>query len=372
MNIGIITECLNKKLTGIGVYTNILIEHLLEMDNKNNYFFINFKENPFEYGNFSCKAEYIFIKNYLGKFTSSYIWNLYVCYFLKKYDIDIVHNPSQALTFFKFKSMNLITIHDLTPLLYPSTHIFFRKILNELLLPNTLKNASKIISVSNSTKKDLIKVLNIPEEKINVVHSGINKIFKKINKNSTENTLNKYSINFPYILYVGTLEPRKNISSLIMSFYKLKKKNLANKLVIVGSKGWKYSDIFTLAKKLKLSNDIIFTDYIPEDNLPAFYNGADLFVYPSLYEGFGFPPLEAMACGCPVITSNTSSLPEIVDDAAIMINPYNIDELTNQMQNVLKDENLKNLMIKKGLQRSKKFSWEKCAKETLTIYKSLE
>ena len=135
----------------------------------------------------------------------------------------------------------------------------------------------------------------------------------------------EYKIDTPFILFVGTLEKRKNVPTLLKSFYKLKKCKIEHKLVIVGGKGWKYTKIFDLIEEFNLKGDVIFTDYVSDEYLVKFYNAADLFVYPSLYEGFGLPPLEAMACGCPVITSNTSSLPEVVGDAGIMIDPNDID-----------------------------------------------
>jgi glycosyltransferase involved in cell wall biosynthesis len=142
----------------------------------------------------------------------------------------------------------------------------------------------------------------------------------------------------------------------------------AYKLVIVGGKGWKYDDIFRNIEALNLQEDVIFTGYVPKEDLVKFYNLADLFVYPSLYEGFGLPPLEAMACGCPVITSNTSSLPEVVGDAGIMVNPYDVNELVKVMYEVLTNEGLKKELSKKGLERAKLFDWKKTAEETWKAY----
>ncbi|MCK4525681.1 MAG: glycosyltransferase family 4 protein, partial [Candidatus Andersenbacteria bacterium] len=172
----------------------------------------------------------------------------------------------------------------------------------------------------------------------------------------------KYNLPKKYILYLGTLEPRKNIIGLIKAFEIL---NTKYKLVIAGSKGWLYEDIFKIVKNSPAKDNIIFTGFIDDKDKAALYGLADLFVYPSFYEGFGFPPLEAMAAGTPVITSNFSSLPEAVGDAAITVNPYNIDELTKAIEMVLFDEKLRDILIERGYKKVKNFSWEKCAKETL-------
>jgi glycosyltransferase involved in cell wall biosynthesis len=226
-----------------------------------------------------------------------------------------------------------------------------------------------IISISHHTKYDMLKHFKIPEDKIKVIHLAANECYKPLKEDEIYKINEKYSLNHPYILYVGGLEPKKNIPTLLKAFYKLKKHDVNHKLVITGEKRWNYKSIFETIDKLNLQKEVIFTGYIPDEDLPALYNAADLFVYPSLYEGFGLPPLEAMACGTPVITSNTSSLPEVVGDAGIMVNPYDIDELTNKMYKVLTNEGLTEELSKKGLERAKLFSWKKCAEETLNTYK---
>jgi len=237
--------------------------------------------------------------------------------------------------------------------------------------PRTLKTADKIITVSNSTKNDLMNHFNIPKEKIRVIFEAADEKFKSLNNKETKEVKYKYHLNFPFILYVGGLAVHKNIPALIKAFYKVKKKGIQHKLVITGTKRWKYKEIFETIDKLDLQNDVVFTGYVSDEDLPALYNAADLFVYPSIYEGFGLPPLEAMACGTPVITSNTSSLPEVVGDAGIMVDPYDVNGLADAMHEVLANEGLRANMIKNGLERAKMFSWEKCARETLKVYEEV-
>ncbi len=301
----------------------------------------------------------------------TYAWYPYLTIRLRKTDLDLIHNPSQIPTFFGANQLYIITVHDLTPIIFPKEHKSGKSLIYKLFFPRTLKSADKIIAVSYSTKQDLIKYFKIADNKIKVIHLASDEKFHPLDSEIVNKFKKNHNINFPFILYVGTLEPRKNIPTLIEAFYNLRKYNLPHKLVITGKKGWKYKLIFETIEKLNLQNNVIFTGYLPDEDLPALYNAADLFVYPSIYEGFGLPPLEAMSCGCRVITSNTSSLPEVVGDAGIMIDPYDTDALTSSIYEVLTNNELRADMVKKGLERAKMFSWEKTAEETLEIYKDV-
>jgi glycosyltransferase involved in cell wall biosynthesis len=298
--------------------------------------------------------------------------------------VDVFFSPHIFLSAISRKCPNVITFHDLSFEQYSEFYSAGKNYWHFSMSPkNQAKRANKIIAVSQSTKDDLIKLYNIEPNKIKVVYSGINPVFSiQYSVFSIPEIRKKYDLPEKYILYLGTLEPRKNIIGLIKAFEKLKTsfkfqspiiaedKVSSFKLVIAGSKGWLYENIFKTADKSSVKNDIIFTGFIDDKDKPILYGLADLFVYPSFYEGFGFPPLEAMACQTPVITSNFSSIPEAVGDAAIMVNPYNLDELATAMKLVLLDKNLQNLMIEKGLKQVKKFSWQKCAEETLKVLTS--
>jgi glycosyltransferase involved in cell wall biosynthesis len=293
--------------------------------------------------------------------------------YIKKNNPDVIHDTYHFAPFlFLKKFKKVITVYDITPILYPETHKISRIFMHKYFFSPILKSSDKIISISENTKRDIIKHFKIPEDKIKVIPLAANENFRKLDENETSKIKSKYNINFPFILYVGTLEPRKNIPNLLNAFYKIKKQQgIAHKLVIAGGKGWKYNEIFETIEKLNLQNDVIFTGYVPDEDLPGLYNAADLFVYPSLYEGFGLPPLEAMQCGTPVITSNTSSLPEVVGDAGIMVNPHDIGELANKMYEVLTNKDLRKELSKKGIERAKLFSWKKCAEETLKVYEEV-
>ena len=370
MKVGIITDALNRTyLSGIGVYTYNLILHLQKIINHKNreIILIDYKKH-----NYFNDIENFIVKNPFGK--NPYLWYLYLeIYFQIKNDtsLDIIHNVRQVPTLFKFKQKYVITVHDITPLLFPYQYRKEVYLINKLMLPRTLRMADKIISVSYHTKRDLIKYLKIPKDKIEVIYHGVDEDYKPLPEKEVEMIKKKYNITTPFILYVGSLKPLKNIPTLIKAYYKLRKQGLEYKLVITGKKRWKYREIFKLINKLNLQKDVIFTGYVPREDLPALYNAADLFVSPSLYEGFGLPPLEAMACGTPVITSNTSSLPEVVGDAGIMVDPYDVDGLAKAMYEVLTNDGLREELRKRGLKRAKLFNWKKCAEEHLKVYEEV-
>jgi glycosyltransferase involved in cell wall biosynthesis len=367
MKIGFVTSFIDERGGGIGTYSYELIKNF---NKKNEYYLIH--HTPIDLDIYTTNHE-ILIKRCSLPF-KGIIWRLINTPLKLKFKkkLDLVHDPyGIGPLSFKMPFKKVITIHDLTPTLFPHTFSSMAVVSHKLLLPRTLKTADKIITDSNSTKNDLINYFNIPEEKIRVILLAADEKFKPLSNKEIKEAKQKYSLNFPFILYVGTLEPRKNIPSLIKAFYKLKKKNLQYKLVIAGKRGWKYKEIFETIDKLNLQNDVVFTGYVSDEDLPALYNAADLFVYPSIYEGFGLPPLEAMACGTPAITSNTSSLPEVVGDAGIMVDPPDVDGLADAMYEVLTKEGLRANMIKKGLERAKTFSWEKCARETLEVYEEV-
>ncbi|MBW9221791.1 glycosyltransferase family 4 protein [Methanothermococcus sp. SCGC AD-155-C09] len=371
MKIGIISEPLNQPLTGVGNYLYNLIKELLNKNLCNNIVLINYKNC-----NIFPTVNKTLINNPLKKISKTYLWYAYIFALnsIRGYfnGLDIIHNPYQAPTFFDLKGQKyIITVHDLIQILFPKEVKPLVHLVQKTMLPRTIRTADKIISVSHNTKKDVIKYFKIPEDKIEVIYNGVNEEYKPLPDNEIEKIRQKYNLEYPFILYVGGLAPNKNIPTLIKAFYKLKKQRLLHKLVIIGAKRLKYNSIFETIDKLNLQKDVIFTGYVPEEDLPALYNAADLFVYPSIYEGFGLPPLEAMACGIPVITSNSSSLPEVVGNAGIMVDPYDVDGLSRAMYEVLTNDGLREELRKRGLERAKLFTWKKCAEEHLKVYEEV-
>jgi len=285
--------------------------------------------------------------------------------------IDLIHQPCFSVPLF-YKGPVVVTIHDIISILFPQTIKFASWIFYSKWRPFSYRKAKRIITISESTKKDIIRVLNIPEEKIRVIPLSYDERYlSKINANGINKIKKKYSLTDNYILHVGTLEPRKNLEFLIDVFSQVIKiiNDQTLSLVIAGKKGWYYEGLFSLVKKLGLDKRIIFTGYISEQDKAAIYQGAKLFVFPSIYEGFGLPPLEAMASGVPVISSNTSSMGEVVGEAGILISPYNKTKWIKELSRTLQDEKLMEEMKQKNLQQIKKFSWDKTAKATIDVYK---
>ena len=278
---------------------------------------------------------------------------------------DIVHLPNQDFARYAIflKSPFIVTAHDLIR----SCFSFSSEMLSERLWltldKHYVKRASHIIAVSQHTKHDLMEYLKLPENRISVIYNGIDhSIFKPYNIK----VLDK-----PYILYVGSERPRKNLGRLLKAFAKLKGDFPELKLVKVGavgrSEGYR-RNVMRKLDSLGIIQEVIFVGPVSELDLARYYSSASLLAYPSLYEGFGLPPLEAMACGCPVVTSNNSSFPEVVGEAGIMVDPYDTDALAQAMKQVLTDDKLRDDMDGKGLEQAKKFSWEETARKTQEVY----
>ena len=216
-----------------------------------------------------------------------------------------------------------------------------------------------------------MRLYNIPEKKIKVVYLGASNIYKPASAEDKERVKIKYHINEPYVLFVGAIEPKKNIELIIKAFHICQKNNPHLTLVIAGKKSWKFETIFQLVDSLNLKKSVIFLNFVPGEDLPALYSAAEVFLFPSRYEGFGLPVLEAMKCGTPVITSNVSSLPEIVGETGLMVNPDDYEKLAEKILKLISDRDFHSKYAHYSLERAKLFSWEKTCRETMEIYKEV-
>ncbi len=300
---------------------------------------------------------------------SGIFWHFFVILdlFFQRPDVYL-STTSYIVPTFKLKISAVCIIHDLVAVLPDFKYLVSLKarILENLFLRLAIKRSKKIITISQNTKKDIYSLCNVGLHKVSVIYPGFHSRFCPIkDEDKTKKVLRRYGLDKGFIFFVGTLEPRKNIIRLIEAYFRGR---FQAKLVIVGKRGWLYQEIFKKIKELNLKNRIVFLDYVPDEDLPYLYNAASCFVYPSLYEGFGLPPLEAMACGCPVITSNISSLPEVVGDAGILVDPYNIDDIAGALKKILSDENLRQELKQKGFIQAQKFSWQKTTKQILKIF----
>ena len=233
--------------------------------------------------------------------------------------------------------------------------------------------ARLVLASSETTRRDLIELLQVPAERIRVVYLGCDAMFRALPADAARAYVReRYGLAAPYLLHVGTLEPRKNLPRLISAYARLRAaRHDVPTLLLAGARGWQYEAVFQRVEALALRDHVRFTERVPTADLPALYGAAAAFVYPSLYEGFGLPPLEAMACGTPVVCSNTTSLPEVTGDAALLVDPYDESAWTAAMQRILDDAALRSSLRGRGLERAQLFSWERCARETLAAYDAI-
>lgn len=261
----------------------------------------------------------------------------------------------------------VVTVHDLSFLFYPQGFRAMNRFYLRLFARLSVQRARRVIAVSESTKRDLVRQYGLLPGKVDIVHNGVDPIFRVMPATQVAAFRAKHALPERFILFVGTLEPRKNVSRLMEAYARLP--STRPPLLLVGGKGWLYDEVFACAQTLGLNNEMVFVGYVPIEDLPLWYNAAELFVYPSLYEGFGLPPLEAMACGTPVITSETSSLPEVVGGAALCIDPTDTEALAAAMQQALADADLREQMRSTGLAQARGFSWQATALGTVASYR---
>jgi glycosyltransferase involved in cell wall biosynthesis len=286
----------------------------------------------------------------------------------------LVHFVDYLSPALPIRAKRLFTLHDLSFFKLPECFTAGSRHIKQFFTDWGVKRASGIICVSQNTKDDLLdRYPFIKEKDVYVINLGVNRNIKFTKDDKKKkNILHKFGIDDRFILYVGTLEPRKNVERIVKAYgIAVRQGGIPQKLVLCGKEGWKAEGIFKAIEDSGLGDRIIITGYVSDDELPYFYNAADMFVYPSIYEGFGLPPLEAMSFGVPTITSNTSSLPEVVGDGAITVNPYDEGEIALAITDVLKDPHKASMLAEKGKGRAAGFSWYTTANETVEIYKKI-
>lgn len=370
MRIGIDARFWNQ--SGIGRYLRNLIFHLQKIDSKNDYYLFLLPED-FDQLNLA--------KNF-HKVLANFKWygieeQIKLPKLLEKYNLDLVHFPHFNVPIF-YNGKFIVTIHDLIhqhSSNYSSTHnplIFhLKKIGYNLVFSQAVKKSQKIITVSNFVKQQLIDDWKVPVKKVEVTYEAVEENLlieaKNITSSQTKNVLTKFQISPPFIFYVGNVHPHKNVERLIESFLELRKNYQYLQLVLSGKENY-----FWKRLKAKYQNkNIICTGFITDQELVALYKSASAFVLPSKEEGFGIPILEAFACGCPVVSSNKASLPEVGGDAAIYFDPENLNEIQEKIAQVLNNSKLKQHLINQGLKRVKQFDWNKLAEQTLQVYQDI-
>lgn len=345
-----------------------LINALLRIDRENEY--IVFYNDPAHLGTFSAAREIVLNgKNPLLRLVREHFLLPRAC---RKERVDLLHCPKSAIPYFT-SCPTVVTLHDLIPLKHPETEKFAAQVYWRLQIPIAARRSDYIITDSEHARQEIMADFQVAPDRISAIMLGFDPAMAMVRDHGTAAGIRKkYGIPEVYILYVGTIQPRKNLDTLVEAFNILKKdRKIAEKLVVVGRKGWLYEQLFARIKALGLDNEVIFTGFVPDDELPYIYDAARVFVYLSFFEGFGLPPLEAMACGIPVVTSNTTSLPEVVGEAGIALPPRDTAGIAEAMFKVLDNADLAMDMSRMGRARAELFSWEAAARQTLDVYEKV-
>lgn len=345
--------------TGVSVYTKNLAENLIKLFPEDEFIlFGGSLRRKNELQNLAKKLKgtpkiYPFPPKFLD-----FVWNSLHVVPIDKFigDVDIVHTSDWTEPPSKFPKVT--TVHDMIPFKYPQTTTDMIRQAHRKRLAWVLRESDRIIAVSHSTKEDLMSILKVPENKIVVIPEGVEDRYRPQPLEIIDSIKRKYKIKNDYIFSLSTLEPRKNQKGLIEAFQITRKEYPDMQLVLGGKTGW--GDIPEPVE------GVLMPGYIPDSDLPVLYAGATVFALPSFYEGFGLPPLQAMACGAPVVTSNISSLPEVVGDAGILIDPDSVQDIATGIIKAIKNQPE---LREKGLLQAKKFTWERAAKETYNVYK---
>jgi glycosyltransferase involved in cell wall biosynthesis len=264
----------------------------------------------------------------------------------------------------------VVTIHDLSPFLFPQTFRRVNRVYTRWAIKVACRNARHLIAVSEFTKQEIVRWLHVPPERITVTYNGVDERFAPPSAADIAAFRQRTGLPERFILFIGTLEPRKNLPNLLEAYARIANDTDAP-LIIGGGKGWLYDEIFAKAEQLNLGNKIRFAGFIDDADLPLWYAAATVFTLPSLYEGFGIPLIEAMACGTPVVTSSSSSLPEVVGDAGLIVSPTDPDQLAEALLRMVRDDQLRAEYAERGLARARRFSWVETAERTLAVYRQV-
>jgi glycosyltransferase involved in cell wall biosynthesis len=356
---------------GVGTYIWNLVRNLGVIDHQNEYLLIGSHRNFHELGPLPANFKQL----YQPEDETFWRQQITVPFALRREHVDVVHVPHHEAPFFS-PSKLVVTVHDCVHLLFPQEDSSkFRNYRSYLQTKKVVESAKHVLTVSRSTKEDLMNIFGMPDSKISVVHNALDERFAVSHTpDERKHVLERYQLKDPFVLYSGKIRPHKNLHRLIEAFAVLKSeliddetfKNL--KLIIIGDELSKHQYLRLTVIRSGAQQDVRFFGFVPYPILRVFYQSAALFAFPSLYEGFGLPPLEAMANRTPVIASNTSSLPEVLEDAAVLVNPENVFDIARGMKHILSDDELRQKLVQKGLEQVAKFSWSFAAQKVVDMY----
>ena len=371
MRIGIDATAVPPKPMGAGWYIIYLIQELGKL--ATSFEFIIFAQEylyPHLDGLSSDKIKIIFLKP-MSRFRRLTWEQIKFPRIVREMKIDLLHSPHYTIPLTSPVPV-VVTFHDMTFFIYPEKHTLAKRYFFPWMMRHSSKKAEKIITVSESTRDDAIRYLKTPPDKIVAIHLGYQDIFHPITDQVLlDNVRQQYKLPDQFIFYAGAFEPRKNIPLLLSVYERLVQQQPDLSLVLTGGTGWDNKETLALMNSMHSKDKVIRLGHVPYADLPSIYNLAEIFVYPSLYEGFGLPPLEGMACGTPVITTNISSMPEVVGDAGVLVPPNDEAALLQAIQQVLDDPVLRQRLQIAGPKRAANFTWKRTAQKTLTIYEEV-
>jgi len=377
LRIGIATDALYEQIVdgevriangGVGVYVHQLVRHLLTIDHVNEYFLIRLGEGRLDIYQHP-RVRSIFLPRTFRNRAAAVLGGAYSRP-VRDLRLDLVHFPNMfGSGLLRAPAKQIATVHDLTPLTLPSTHPRNRVIATRMAIGRAVRRADRVIVPSKATARDLIERRLAPPERIVCIPEGVNPLMRRISP--TPAFGERYQINRPFILTVGVLEPRKNHTILLEVLRRLRKEGHDLELIIIGRPGWRWIDPRANDKYRDLWPWVRILADIPDSDLIEFYSRAELFIYPSWYEGFGLPLLEAMACGAPAISSSVSSMPEVAGDAALFADPRDAGAFAAQALRLLCDASLRQKMVDAGIHRARRFSWRSTAEATLALYEEV-
>jgi glycosyltransferase involved in cell wall biosynthesis len=363
MKIGIMLRHAEQHHGGVLVYTHSLLREMLALETPHEFVLIY--RNPNLIGTYGDGDR---VREIAIPAPSALVWDQMAVPCLdRKENFDVIFNPKFTVPFLS-QAKKVFVLHGSEWFVIPEAYLWYSRWYDKAFTSLYCHTADAIITVSNVVKKDIVKFTGVQPEKVIPVHNGYDPHRFQVITDSQHLAAvrQQYSLPEQFILWTGQLYPPKNIGRLLQAVATVKEK-IPHMLVIAGEERWRYREDLALIERLDIKDRIHFTDWVSHDELPAFYNLADLFVLPSLYEGFGIPLLEAIACSCPVLTATIGSPPEVVADAGYLVNPTNVEAIASGILEVLSNPVLREAMVTKGLERVKEFSWEKCARKTITV-----
>jgi glycosyltransferase involved in cell wall biosynthesis len=374
VRIGVNALQLRTRNSGVGQYVYQMVSSLLSSGTDQFQIYLSHGMTPVEWSS----GQSTVIKEIPFRKEQFIFRNLYELFFfgsaLGRDNLSLFWSPDTKLPLFLPSNIPyVVTVHDLAIFREPETYELSRAIYWRKLFKHAIRSSACIVAISQTTKNDLIELMNIPPEKIRVIYDGVSPSFRLIDDQvHLARVASKYSLPNQFLLFVGLFGPRKNIAGILQAYAILKKKHHASHhLVMVGERGWRYRTDLELVQRLGLENDVVFPGFVEDEDLPAVYNLADVFIFPSLYEGFGLPVLEAMACGTPVVTSNLSALPEVVGTSGVLVDPRDPEEIALGVHRLLSNSKLASSLVKAGLERSSHFTWENAAEQLMAVFQEL-